>query len=45
VSANWPLVVVDAQYNKTGIVDLDTGEPKYFGAGYVARLQGLPTKH
>lgn len=45
MSADWPLVVVDAQYNKTGVVDLDTGEPKYFGAGYVARLQGLPTKH
>ncbi len=45
VSVNWPLIVVDAQYSKTGIVDLDTGEPKYFGAGYVARLQGLPTAH
>ena len=40
-TASWPLVVVDAQYNKTGVVDLDTGEPKYFGAGYVTRLQGL----
>ena len=41
MTASWPLVVVDAQYNKTGVVDLDTGEPKYFGAGYVTRLQGL----
>jgi len=39
VSAPWPLVVVDAQYNKTGVVDLDTGERKYFGAGYVTRLE------
>jgi hypothetical protein len=43
--ASWPLVVVDAQYNKTGVVDLDTGEPKYFGAGFVARLQGLANRH
>ncbi|MCY4056709.1 MAG: hypothetical protein OXG44_01780, partial [Gammaproteobacteria bacterium] len=43
VSVNWPLIVVDAQHRKTGVVDLDTGEPKYFGAGYVARLQGLLT--
>ena len=40
----WPLVVVDVQSNKTGVVDLDTGEPKYFGATYVTRLQGLSTK-
>jgi hypothetical protein len=39
MAADWPLIVVDAQHNKTGIVDLDTGEPKYFGAGFVARLQ------
>jgi hypothetical protein len=43
MSASWPLIVIDPQYNKTGVVDLDTGEPKYFGAGYVARLQGLRT--
>jgi hypothetical protein len=44
ISALWPMVVVDAQYNKTGVVNLDTGEPKYFAANYVARLQGLPKK-
>ena len=44
MSASWPLVVVDAQYNKIGVVDLDTGEPKYFGVGYVARLQGLQNR-
>ena len=44
ISASWPMVVVDAQHDKTGVVNLDTGEPKYFGASYVARLQGLPTK-
>jgi hypothetical protein len=44
--ASWPLVVVDPQHNKTGIVDLDTGEKKYFGAGFVARLQRLaPASH
>ena len=40
----WPLVVVDSQDNKTGVVDLDTGEPKYFGSGFVSRLRGLPVK-
>lgn len=45
VSMPWPLVVVDAQYNKTGVVDLDTGEPKYFGAGYVTKLESLPVRH
>ena len=45
VSTPWPLVVVDAQYNKTGVVDLDTGEPKYFGAGYVTKLESLPARH
>jgi hypothetical protein len=44
VSVFWPLVVVDPQYDKTGVVDLDTGEPKYYGAGYIARLQGLPPR-
>jgi hypothetical protein len=44
MSASWPLVVVDAQYNKTGVVDLDTGEPKYFGAGFLARLEGPQMK-
>lgn len=42
--ASWPMVVVDAQYDKSGVVDLDTGKPKYFAAAFVARLQGLPTK-
>ena len=42
--ATWPSVAVDAQYNKTGIVDLDTGEPKYFGAGFLVRLEGLSAK-
>jgi hypothetical protein len=37
----WPLVVVDAQYNKTGVVNLDDGEPRYFGTGFVGRVQGL----
>jgi hypothetical protein len=40
----WPLVVVDAQYNKTGVVDLDTGEPKYFGVGYVTKLDSLSSR-
>ena len=44
IPASWPMVVVDAQYGKSGVVDLDTGKPKYFAAGFVARLQGLPTK-
>jgi hypothetical protein len=38
----WPLVVVDAQYTKIGVADLDSGEPKYFGTGYVTKLSGLP---
>ena len=44
MSVPWPFVVVDAQYNKTGVLDLDTGEPKYFAADFVARLQGLRMK-
>ena len=44
MSASWPMVVVDAQYNKSGVVNLDTGKPKYFAASFVARLEGLPTK-
>jgi hypothetical protein len=38
-AADWPLVVVDVQHNKTGIVDLDTGGLKYFRRGFIARLQ------
>jgi hypothetical protein len=45
MAAFWPLVVVDAQYTKTGVVDLDTGEAKYFGVTYVTRLQQLRTSH
>lgn len=41
MSASWPLIVVDAQYSKTGVVNLDTGEPKYYGAGFMVRLQSL----
>lgn len=40
---SWPMVVVDPQSSKTGIVNLDTGDPKYFGAGYMARIKGLRT--
>jgi hypothetical protein len=41
----WPLVVIDAQSNKTGVVDLDSGEAKYFGAGYIAKVDSLPARH
>jgi hypothetical protein len=43
MSVSWPLVVVDPQYSKTGVVNLDTGEPKYFGSGFMGRVQGLRT--
>ena len=36
-----PSVVVDVQYDKTGILDLDTGELKYYALGYLTRVQGL----
>lgn len=39
-----PMIVVDPQTTKTGVLDLDTGKPKYFGASYVSRVQGLTMK-
>jgi len=36
-----PSVVVDVQYDKTGILDLDTGELKYYAVGYPTRVQAL----
>jgi len=34
-------IVVDVQPNKSGLLDLNTGEPRYFASGYLARIQGL----
>jgi len=34
-----PSVVVDVQHNKVGIIDLGTGEPKFFAAGFLAKIQ------
>jgi len=36
-----PSVVVDVQFAKTGILDLDTGDLKYYAVGYLTRVQGL----
>jgi len=36
-----PSIVVDVQPNKLGLLDLDTGEPRYFATGYLKRIQGL----
>jgi hypothetical protein len=34
-------IVVDVQFNKSGLLDFDTGEPKYYATGYLKRIQRL----
>jgi hypothetical protein len=34
-------IVVDVQSNKLGLLDLNTGEPRYFAMGYLRRIQPL----
>jgi len=34
-------IVVDVQANKSGLLDLDTGEAKFYATGYLSRVLGL----
>ena len=34
-------IIVAAQPEKSGLLDLDTGEPRYFASGYLTRIQSL----
>jgi hypothetical protein len=36
-----PSVVLEVQHGKTGLVDLNNGELKYYAVGYLARIGGL----
>jgi len=38
-----PSVVVDVQPSKAGLLDLDTGQPRYYASGFLARVQELHT--
>jgi hypothetical protein len=36
-----PSIVVDVQPTKSGLLDLDTGETRYYASGFLAKIQGL----